>query len=196
MTNRRRARELCLQSLYLSDLTQLSPEKLLVITQQDPTKHEEKVFDFYKKLFMTSITSMEKIDEVIVDIAKNWDLSRMAAVDRAILRLAVCEMFILKEAPIAVIIDEAIELAKMYSTDNSGRFVNGVLDNIAKTLPGVAAKRTVKAKPSAVSKSKASQTAKALPGAVTKSKASQTAKALPGALTKSKTSNKKKDDGK
>ena len=185
MTNRRRARELCLQSLYLSDLTQLSPEKLLVITQQDPTRHEEKVFDFYKKLFMTSITSMEKIDEVIVYIAKNWDLSRMAAVDRAILRLAVCEMVILKEAPIAVIIDEAIELAKMYSTDNSGRFVNGVLDNIAKAKLG------------AVSKSNAPQTAKVLPGAATK----RTAKVKSGVVSKSsapqtaKTS-KKNHDGK
>ncbi|MCK5582795.1 MAG: hypothetical protein KAI33_03345, partial [Elusimicrobiales bacterium] len=88
MTNRRRSRELCLQSLYLSDLTKLSPEKLLVITQQDPARHEDKVFDFYKKLFMTSITGMEKIDGVICGMARNWDLDRMAAVDRAILRLA------------------------------------------------------------------------------------------------------------
>ncbi len=146
MTNRRRARELCLQSLYLSDLTQLSPEKLLVITQTDPIKHEEKVFDFYKKLFMTSITGMEKIDDVIKGISQNWDLDRMAAVDRAILRLAVCEMVILKEAPVAVIIDEAIELAKMYSTDNSGKFVNGVLDNIAKAMPGAVAKSTAQRK--------------------------------------------------
>lgn len=152
MTNRRRARELCLQSLYLSDLTQLSPEKLLVITQEDPTRHEKKVFEFYKKLFMTSMDSMGKIDEVIKGMAKNWDLDRMAAVDRAVLRLAVCEMVILKEAPLPVIIDEAIELAKMYSTDNSGKFVNGVLDSIARALPGAALKskvtRTVKAKPS------------------------------------------------
>ncbi|MCK5106804.1 MAG: transcription antitermination factor NusB [Elusimicrobiales bacterium] len=147
MTNRRRSRELCLQSLYLSDLTKLSPEKLLVITQQDPARHEDKVFDFYKKLFMTSITGMEKIDGVICGIARNWDLDRMAAVDRAILRLAVCEMVILKEAPIAVIIDEAIELAKKYSTDKSGKFVNGVLDSIAKAS-------AVKQKPRATKTSK------------------------------------------
>jgi len=140
MTNRRRARELCLQSLYLSDLTQLSPEKLLVITQADPTRHKDKVFDFYKKLFMTAIVSMENIDDVIKGTARNWDLDRMAAVDRAILRLAVCEMIILKESPMAVIIDEAIELAKMYSTDNSGKFVNGVLDSIGKLIPGTIAK--------------------------------------------------------
>ena len=135
MTKRRRARELCLQSLYLSDLTLLKPEKLLVITQSDPVKHEVKVFDFYKKLLMASMDNLEKIDGVIKGMARNWDMDRMAAVDRAILRLAVCEMVVLKEAPIAVIIDEAIELAKKYSTDKSGKFVNGVLDSIAKSLP-------------------------------------------------------------
>ncbi|MCG2742158.1 MAG: transcription antitermination factor NusB [Syntrophaceae bacterium] len=135
MTKRRRARELCLQSLYLSDLTLLKPERLLVITQSDPAGNEDKVFVFYKKLFMASINSMEKIDGIIKNIARNWDISRMAAVDKSILRMAVCEMAILKEAPIAVIIDEAIELAKKYSTDKSGKFVNGVLDNIAKSLP-------------------------------------------------------------
>lgn len=164
MTNRRRSRELCLQSLYLSDLTQLSPAKLLVITQEDPTKHEIKVFEFYKKLFLTSMDSMKKIDEVISGIAKNWDLDRMAAVDRAILRLAVCEMVILKEAPLPVIMDEAIELAKMYSTDNSGKFVNGVLDSIAKSTPGAATRgsspRTDKVMPGVVKKSNAPRTTK------------------------------------
>ncbi|MCX5791382.1 MAG: transcription antitermination protein NusB [Elusimicrobia bacterium] len=56
----------------------------------------------------------------------------MPAVDRAILRMAVCEMMVLTDAPVAVIIDEAIELAKKYSTDKSGKFINGVLDNIAR----------------------------------------------------------------
>ncbi|MCG2726600.1 MAG: transcription antitermination factor NusB [Elusimicrobia bacterium] len=135
MTKRRRARELCLQSLYLSDLTMLEPEKLLVIIQSDPAGNESKVFDFYKKLFMASVDNIEKIDGIIKNIARNWDISRMAAVDKSILRMAVCEMAILKEAPIAVIIDEAIELAKKYSTDKSGKFVNGVLDNIAKSPP-------------------------------------------------------------
>ncbi|MEA3307721.1 MAG: transcription antitermination factor NusB, partial [Elusimicrobiota bacterium] len=116
-----------------SDLTKLSPEKLLVITQSDPAQHDKKIFDFYKKLFMTSIDSMETIDGIIGGMSRNWDIDRMAAVDKSILRLAVCEMAILKEAPIPVIIDEAIELAKNYSTDKSGKFVNGVLDSIAKT---------------------------------------------------------------
>ena len=56
----------------------------------------------------------------------------MSAIDRCILRMAVCEMMFLEDAPVPVIIDEAIELAKKYSTENSGKFVNGVLDSIAK----------------------------------------------------------------
>jgi N utilization substance protein B len=56
----------------------------------------------------------------------------MSAIDRCLLRLAVCEMMFLEDAPVPVIIDEAIELAKKYSTENSGKFVNGVLDSIAK----------------------------------------------------------------
>ena len=93
---------------------------------------EEKVFEFYKTLFTATVANREKIDETITSTSKNWGLERMSAIDRCILRLAVCEMMFLEDAPVAVIIDEAIELAKKYSTENSGKFVNGVLDTIAK----------------------------------------------------------------
>jgi N utilization substance protein B len=73
------------------------------------------------------------IDEAIVTHAKGWALDRMPALDRAILRLAIFELTSRPDVPIAVVIDEAVELAKRFSTDDSGRFVNGVLAAVAKT---------------------------------------------------------------
>ncbi|MSO15800.1 MAG: transcription antitermination factor NusB [Ilumatobacteraceae bacterium] len=73
------------------------------------------------------------IDEAIVNHAKGWALDRMPALDRAILRLAIYELTSRPDVPIAVVIDEAVELAKRFSTDDSGRFVNGVLAAVAKT---------------------------------------------------------------
>jgi N utilization substance protein B len=73
------------------------------------------------------------IDAEIVTHAKGWALDRMPALDRAILRLAIYELTSRLDVPIAVVIDEAVELAKRFSTDDSGRFVNGVLAAVAKT---------------------------------------------------------------
>jgi len=78
------------------------------------------------------VDNRQKIDEIIRKTSRNWEMERMPAIDRSILRMAVCEMMILSSAPVAVIIDEAIELAKKYSTEKSGKFVNGVLDSIAR----------------------------------------------------------------
>jgi len=74
------------------------------------------------------------IDEKIVEHARGWVLERMPALDRAILRLAIFELIGRPDVPVAVVIDEAVELAKRFSTDDSGRFVNGVLASIAKQV--------------------------------------------------------------
>jgi len=70
------------------------------------------------------------IDALIEQYAKNWDLERMAAVDRNIIRLAAFEIMDMPETPINVIIDEAVEISKKYSTKDSGKFVNGILDKL------------------------------------------------------------------
>jgi N utilization substance protein B len=77
--------------------------------------------------------SRDRIDGEIVLHAKGWALDRMPALDRAILRLAIHELLDRPDVPLAVVIDEAVELAKRFSTDDSGRFVNGVLAAVAKT---------------------------------------------------------------
>lgn len=132
MSKRRLSRENCLQSLYLADVSVLETQDILAMFQMQEFALEEKVFEFYKALFTATISNREKIDGTITAISKNWGLERMSAIDRCILRMAVCEMMFLEDAPVPVIIDEAIELAKKYSTENSGKFVNGVLDSIAK----------------------------------------------------------------
>ncbi|HAN05232.1 MAG TPA: transcription antitermination factor NusB [Elusimicrobia bacterium] len=132
MSKRRLARENCLQSLYSSDISSLEPSSVLASFQMEEFALEEKVFDFYKSLFTSTVANRQKIDEIIKKTSLNWEMERMPAIDRSILRMAVCEMMILSDAPVAVIIDEAIELAKKYSTEKSGKFVNGVLDSIAR----------------------------------------------------------------
>ncbi|MBI5744486.1 MAG: transcription antitermination factor NusB [Elusimicrobia bacterium] len=126
------ARENCLQSLYSSDIAGLEPAAVLASFQMEEFALEEKVFEFYKTLYSSTVANLQKIDEIIKKTSLNWEMERMPAIDRSILRMAVCEMMILSDAPAAVIIDEAIELAKKYSTEKSGKFVNGVLDSIAR----------------------------------------------------------------
>ena len=132
MSKRRLARENCLQALYLNDVSKLETADILAIFQMQEFAREEKVFEFYKSLLSSAAANRDKIDAIITATSKNWGLERMSAIDRCVLRLAVCEMMFLEDAPVPVIIDEAIELAKKYSTENSGKFVNGVLDTIAK----------------------------------------------------------------
>jgi transcription antitermination protein NusB len=78
----------------------------------------------------------ERIDTLVDEAATGWDIERMPVLDRSILRLATCELINEPATPIAVVIDEAVELAKQYSTEFSGSFVNGVLSTIARQVRG------------------------------------------------------------
>lgn len=77
---------------------------------------------------------LEELDRLINEHADGWTVSRMPAMDRAVLRVATYELSHSPDVPVAVVLDEAVELAKEYSTENSGRFVNGVLASLAETL--------------------------------------------------------------
>ncbi|KAF0126246.1 MAG: N utilization substance protein B [Elusimicrobia bacterium] len=112
----------------------MTPEEVLAVFQKGDFAREGKVFEFYKDIFLTTFSSTQQIDSIIRSTSRNWEIDRMAVIDRCILRLAVCELAILRDAPAPVIIDEAIELAKKYSTEKSGKFVNGVLDSIARAV--------------------------------------------------------------
>lgn len=121
------AREQAIMLLYEAE------QRCLVST--DLVKERGVVSEELTYLLLTGVElGRESIDEKIVEHAKGWVLSRMPALDRAILRLAIFELMQRPEVPVAVVIDEAVELAKKFSTDDSGRFVNGVLAAVAKQV--------------------------------------------------------------
>ncbi len=101
-------------------------------------KRIDEAFRYARQLVEGTVEHREKIDELIRSQADNWRLERMPAVDRNILRLAVYEMLFERETPKLVVLDEAIELAKKFGSEQSGRFVNGLLDGLLKhhTFPG------------------------------------------------------------
>jgi len=92
--------------------------------------------DYTVTLIEGVVGRREEIDKLIADHAEGWSLQRMPAVDRAVLRLGVYELLWMADVPVAVAIDEAVELAKTLSTDDSPRFVNGVLGQLRREFPG------------------------------------------------------------
>jgi len=129
MRKRTIGREVALQVLYQLDLR---GEELLDRAEEllREANEDSEVLDFAKKLVTGTWEHRVRIDQHIESVAANWELSRMAAVDRNILRLATYELCFCDDIPPLVSINEAIEMAKKFSTKNSGPFVNGILDNI------------------------------------------------------------------
>jgi transcription antitermination factor NusB len=131
MGNRRKARELVLEALYRVEVTQDDPDEVIrdifLRREQNP-----EIKEFSSHLFRATTNHMKEIDALIAEYVENWDLSRMAMLDKNILRFAICELLYVKGIPVKVTLNEAIEIAKRYSTQDSGRFINGVIDRIAK----------------------------------------------------------------
>jgi len=128
MLPRRLGRIIALKSLYLFDICADFDLALKYI--KNDNKLNEKVVEFAEYLVKGTINNKNIIDKLISEHSKNWVLDRMPSVDRNILRLATFELLKMEETPISVIINEAIEIAKLYSGIESGKFVNGVLDKI------------------------------------------------------------------
>ncbi|MCS7182560.1 MAG: transcription antitermination factor NusB [Thermoanaerobaculum sp.] len=124
---RRRGRELALQMLYQHELSGASLEEMtqrFEELEQAPPQARE----FALTLVRGVMAHQQAIDRQVAEQAEHWRLDRMAAVDRNILRLAIFELLYQPDTPPAVVIDEAVELAKRYGSEQSGPFVNGVLD--------------------------------------------------------------------
>jgi N utilization substance protein B len=130
---RRIARECALQMLYEHDVGRHAPEQILE-TYWEMNEQPEKVREFAQRLFRGTVSRMKEIDRLIQGHTKNWRLSRMAVVDRNVLRLAVFELLSDDEIPDSVVINEALEIAKRFSTNESAQFVNGILDSIKNDL--------------------------------------------------------------
>jgi N utilization substance protein B len=163
-SKRRRARELAIQMLFQSDIGRTPPEMILAdfrpldyvnettdsaprstagqvpkgrLPEREVTELGE-ALEYARTLVRGTLSHLDEIDELIRKQAEHWRLERMPTVDRNILRLATYEFLYETDVPKLVILDEAIELAKEFGTEQSGRFVNGVLDGILKShsLPG------------------------------------------------------------
>lgn len=129
MKKRTRGRELALQFLYQVDLlgeaTLAEAAAFLKAEEKDARARE-----FAERLIHGTWENLQPINDVIQQVAQNWDLSRMAVIDRNVLRIAAYELLYCDDIPPKVAINEAIELGKRYSTQNSGAFINGILDKV------------------------------------------------------------------
>lgn len=129
MRKRTKARVLALQFLYRIDITK---EEFPCVLSEFWREHkaEKEVKDFATQLIQGTQANLAQIDSVITKYAQNWQLKRMAVIDRNILRLGCFELLFLEDVPPKVAINEAVELAKRYGDTESSKFVNGILDKI------------------------------------------------------------------
>jgi N utilization substance protein B len=133
MGKRRRAREFALQVLFQQDINRNNWEDGITlfweITPADP-----ETIDFTNLLVRGTMEHLEEIDNLIKKYTRHWDINRMAVVDRNLLRSSIYELLYFKGIPPKVTINEAIELAKTFGTEDSARFINGILDRVCKEM--------------------------------------------------------------
>jgi N utilization substance protein B len=131
MTKRRRSREYALQILFQLDMTGK------IFTEEawnefwEGNAEEDEVKEFTRDIASSTLNNIKEIDEIIKKAAENWSIERMAIIDRNILRAATYELCYRTDIPSSVVINEALEIAKKYSTEESAPFINGILDKIA-----------------------------------------------------------------
>ncbi len=130
---RRIIREKVIQALYAEEIGGDPIEHVIEHILKDLKKNKD-AHEFARNLVIQTIDHTPEIDKVIKSKVTNWDFKRIAILDRLILRMAICELLYFKEIPPKVSMNEAIELAKLFSTEKSGQFVNGVLDAVLENL--------------------------------------------------------------
>jgi N utilization substance protein B len=130
---RRIIREKVVQALYAHEISG-DPVEHVVACILVGLAGNKPAHDFARNLVSEVVLHAEEIDTIIRGKVANWDFHRIAILDRLILRMAICELVYFKEIPPKVTINEAIELAKLFSTERSGQFVNGVLDAVVNDM--------------------------------------------------------------
>lgn len=133
MTVRRRAREIALQVLYQLEISQGDPQEALDVYFEN-FRPSAKARDFVQRLVEGVRQNQGEIDRLIEENAENWTLKRMTVVDRNILRVAAFELLHCPDIPFKASLNEAVELAKKFGSDESGAFINGILDKIHSLL--------------------------------------------------------------
>jgi len=126
---RRRSREFALQVLYQLEITKQGALKAMVQLKENFSP-EEGEDEFAKQIVLGVVERRQEIDRLIEERSENWRLDRMTIIDRNILRIAIFELLCCSEVPPKVTLNEAIDLGKRYGSEESGSFINGILDRI------------------------------------------------------------------
>jgi N utilization substance protein B len=134
MGTRRKSRELALQMLFQADMGKQDATEVSRTFWAERSTVAKDVRGFAQDLFRAAIDRAGEIDHMIERHAQNWRMERMAAVDRNVIRAAVAEFLAYPETPKAVIINEALEIARKFSSPESVQFINGVLDSVGREL--------------------------------------------------------------
>lgn len=134
MGTRRKSREMALQMLFQSDMGRQDAEQVRKTFWAERNTIEDEVRGFADDIFRVGMERSDDIDSMIEKHAEHWRMERMAAVDRNLLRTAVAEFIGFPKTPKPVIINEALEIARKYSSPESVQFINGVLDSVAKEM--------------------------------------------------------------
>ena|SRR5579863_5133856 len=132
MTLRRKSREFALQMLFQWEMGKQEPSRIEDGFWKN-AKAEKTTREFANQLFESAAARADELDPIISSLAQNWRLERIAAIDRAILRLSLAELRTMS-TPAKVVINEAVELAKKFSSEDSSAFINGILDAAVKSL--------------------------------------------------------------
>lgn len=128
MIQRREVRELVVQALYAEEISKNEWGQILSTIITPKFKKNKQNYKFAERLFFETLNHQEELDKVIQRHINNWDIERLTITDKIILRVALCEFLYFEDIPTKVTINEAIEIAKDYSTRKSGTFINGILD--------------------------------------------------------------------
>lgn len=119
-----------MQALYARELAGGDVRHFIETILKPNLSEDPENLKFATNLFLRTQDCMEQVDEIISKHTENWDLTRIALIDRILLRMAICELLSFEDIPPKVSINEAIEVAKRYSTPRSGQFINGILDAV------------------------------------------------------------------
>jgi N utilization substance protein B len=134
MGTRRKSRELVLQMLFQADMGRQTPDEVRRTFWLEHGSVPDEVRSFAEDLFQVATDRSAEIDALIEHHAEHWRMDRMAAVDRNVLRSAVAELLGFPSTPRAVVINEALEVARKFSSPESVQFINGVLDSVGREL--------------------------------------------------------------
>jgi len=127
MGHRRKAREIALQVLYQIDASKIDVDEAIALFR-DSFGMPQELVEFSTQLIKSTLDHIKEIDALIKNCSEHWSLERMSTVDKNILRMAVCEFLYCDDIPPKVTLNEAIDIGKNYGSDNSGSFINGILD--------------------------------------------------------------------